>query len=114
MQVFYRSLRLVIHILVGLILAAAVELDWRQRLKRERLMSWWCAVLLDILGIQLSVHGSAHDGAHMTVANHVSWLDIIVIGACEPTRFVAKSEIRHWPVAGWLANGTGAFYIRRG
>ncbi|MGH8541241.1 MAG: lysophospholipid acyltransferase family protein, partial [Stenotrophobium sp.] len=39
---------------------------------------------------------------------------IIVIGACEPTRFVAKSEIRHWPVAGWLANGTGAFYIRRG
>ena len=50
----------------------------------------------------------------MGVANHVSWLDIPLIAACETTRFVAKSDVRHWPVAGWLADAAGTFYIRRG
>ena len=50
----------------------------------------------------------------MRVANHVSWLDIALIGAAAPTRFVAKSEVAHWPLAGWLADAAGSFYIRRG
>jgi lyso-ornithine lipid O-acyltransferase len=44
----------------------------------------------------------------------VSWLDIPVLGALEPTRFVGKSEIRDWPVAGSLATAAGTFYLRRG
>jgi hypothetical protein len=39
----------------------------------------------------------------MVVANHVSWLDIFVINSLHPCRFVAKAEIRAWPVLGWLA-----------
>ncbi|MGH8462478.1 MAG: lysophospholipid acyltransferase family protein [Stenotrophobium sp.] len=110
----WRSVRLIAHLFTGLLLAAAVKLDWRNRLQREQLMSGWCRGTLRILGIRVSIIGRPHAGARFTVANHVSWLDIMLIGACEPTRFVAKSEIRDWPVAGWLANATGAFYIRRG
>lgn len=49
----------------------------------------------------------------MLVANHVSWLDIFVIDAVVPARFVAKSEIRSWPVFGWLSERVGTIFIER-
>jgi 1-acyl-sn-glycerol-3-phosphate acyltransferase len=109
-----RAARLLLHILVGLALACAVGLDRRRRLERERLMHWWTSTLLDVLDIELRVAGEPLAGPRLTVANHVSWLDIAVIGACEPTRFLSKSEVKDWPVAGWLAAAAGTFYIRRG
>ena len=48
----------------------------------------------------------------MIAANHVSWLDIFVLSSVEPTRFIAKGEIRDWPVAGWLAYASGTIFIR--
>jgi 1-acyl-sn-glycerol-3-phosphate acyltransferase len=114
LRVSFRGARLVLHLAVGLVLVAAVTLDRWNRINAQALMSWWCQVTLDIFGVRLIRLGNPHDGARVTVANHVSWLDIIVIGASEPTRFVAKSEIRDWPIAGTLANACGTFYIRRG
>lgn len=108
-----RALRLLIHLLVGLIAALAVRLSLG-RLSPYPVATWWSSTLLDVFNIQLQVSGQAHRGGRMTVANHVSWLDIPLIYACEGTHFVAKSEIRHWPVAGWLANAARTFYIRRG
>jgi len=108
-----RGVRLVVHLSLGLLMAVAIHLSQR-RLSGERAMHWWTGVLLEIFNIRLVVHGEPLPGARFTVANHVSWLDIQVIGACEPTRFLSKSEIAHWPVAGWLADACGTFYIRRG
>lgn len=108
-----RALRVLLHVLVGLVLVAAVQLT-RTLLPRERLTQWWNAMLLDLMNVHLTCHGAPAAGARLSVANHVSWLDICVIVACEPTRFVAKSEVRHWPVAGWLADAAGTFFIRRG
>jgi len=109
-----RALRLCIHLLVGWVMATAIHLDFTRRLSGERAMHWWCSVLLDVLNIQLRVHGVPASGARFSVANHVSWIDMILIGACEPTRFVSKSEVRDWPVAGWLTRAAGTFYLRRG
>jgi 1-acyl-sn-glycerol-3-phosphate acyltransferase len=109
-----RGLRLVIHLVVGLVLAAAVRIDLTRRLSGPRLMHWWTGMLLEILNIRLFVSGQPATGARFTVANHVSWLDIPLIGACEPTHFLSKSEVRDWPVAGMLAEAAGTFYIRRG
>ncbi len=50
----------------------------------------------------------------LVVANHVSWLDIFVINSLHPCRFVAKSEIRAWPVLGWLVAQAGTVFIARG
>ena len=49
----------------------------------------------------------------MVAANHVSWLDIFALSGVRPTRFVAKSEIRDWPMAGWIAERAGTLFIRR-
>jgi 1-acyl-sn-glycerol-3-phosphate acyltransferase len=49
----------------------------------------------------------------MLVANHISWLDIFVIHAHRPVRFVAKAEVRGWPVIGTLCSVTGTLFIER-
>ncbi|MCK6412861.1 MAG: 1-acyl-sn-glycerol-3-phosphate acyltransferase [Azonexus sp.] len=50
----------------------------------------------------------------MLVANHISWLDIFVINAVLPSAFVAKEEVRHWPLIGWLAAKNDTVFLRRG
>jgi 1-acyl-sn-glycerol-3-phosphate acyltransferase len=50
----------------------------------------------------------------LIVANHVSWLDISVIGAQRPLSFVAKSEVAGWPVIGLLAKLQRTVFIDRG
>jgi len=50
----------------------------------------------------------------MMVLNHISWLDIFVIDAKFPATFIAKSEVRGWPVVGWLCTLVGTLYIERG
>lgn len=59
-------------------------------------------------------------GPYIMVGNHTSNLDPPFIGAAigrhtrRPIHFMAKEEIRHWPLIGWLAGGSGVFFVRRG
>jgi 1-acyl-sn-glycerol-3-phosphate acyltransferase len=100
--------------------AAAAALILRfvyPRVSHERhraLMRWWSAKLLRILNISTVVAGEPpRDSAAMIAANHVSWIDIFLIASVRPTRFIAKSEIRGWPIAGWIADRAGTLFIRR-
>ena len=112
-QFSYRALHLLVHLLVGLVIAVALQCSFG-RLRPEPLARWWSARLLAVFNISLRCRGSALGRARLSVANHISWLDIPLISASQDTRFVSKSEVRDWPVAGWLANAAGSFYIRRG
>jgi 1-acyl-sn-glycerol-3-phosphate acyltransferase len=79
-------------------------------------VQWWSAKLVRLCGVALRVEGEAPtqaERAAMIAANHVSWLDIFALSAAWPTRFVAKSEIRDWPGAGWIAERAGTLFIRR-
>jgi 1-acyl-sn-glycerol-3-phosphate acyltransferase len=49
----------------------------------------------------------------LIVPNHVSWLDILVVGAHQPVCFLAKQEVAAWPVLGALARLTGALFVNR-
>lgn len=75
----------------------------------------WSRCLMRMCGVQIKVIGQARmTGPVMWIANHVSWIDIFVVNAVRATAFVAKAEIRSWPVAGWLAVGAGTLFIDRG
>lgn len=84
--------------------------------RRRALVGWFAAKLLRIVGVGTRVEGEppgeTESGA-MIAANHVSWLDIFVISSVRPTRFIAKSEIRDWPLAGWIVERAGTLFIRR-
>jgi 1-acyl-sn-glycerol-3-phosphate acyltransferase len=79
-------------------------------------VGWWSAKLVRIVGVTLVVEGDAPRGTEtsaMIVSNHVSWLDVFCISAIRPTRFIAKHEVRDWPIAGWVAERAGTLFIRR-
>ena len=63
-------------------------------------------------GCRVRATGPVPSGG-LLVANHVSYLDVCVIGGLVPCSFVAKSEVRSWPAVGWLAAKGGAIFVRR-
>jgi 1-acyl-sn-glycerol-3-phosphate acyltransferase len=73
----------------------------------------WARALLVGFGIRLVVRGRPPVRRALVVANHVSWLDILVLLAIAPTRLLAKREVRGWPVIGWLAAAAGTVFIDR-
>lgn len=108
---WWKSLRLGLHVLVGLVVLAALPLCGR---RAGRLGGWWYRRLLRILGVVVQREGSAPAGACLAVANHVSWLDIIVLGAQLDAVFVSKAEIGAWPLVGGFARHTGTVFLPRG
>ncbi len=110
----YRAARLVVHLGVGLL--AGCVLPLMSRAVRQGIIRGWCRAALRVLGVRLVLRGDAPAAPlanALVVANHVSWLDVLMINALQPTRFVAKSEIRAWPVFGWLAQRTRTLFIDR-
>lgn len=79
---------------------------------RLRLKRGWSRGLLRILDIEVRQSAQPVPGA-LLAANHLSWVDIFVINAVCPAGFVAKSEVRRWPVIGWLCEKTDTVFIRR-
>lgn len=116
-MIWLRKARLGFHLLRGIVVCATV-FPWASAHLRERLIRGWSRKLLAICGIEVEVQGLAPGQAPpsgaMLVSNHISWLDIYVIHSWHPVRFVAKSEIRSWPVIGWLCDKTGTIFIERG
>lgn len=84
--------------------------------RRRVLVRWWSAKLLRIAGVSRRIEGRRPRRGEpaMIAANHISWLDIFLLLSVRPARFIAKSEIRDWPVAGWIAERSGTLFIRRG
>ncbi len=82
--------------------------------QQARYVEVWARGMLAIIGIQVRVKGHPAPGPVLMAANHISWLDILVMHAACHCRFVAKSEIRSWPLVGVLTTGGGSLYIERG
>ncbi len=66
-----------------------------------------------LIGLRWSLEGEAAAGPVLRVANHVGWADILVLGAALEGSFVAKSEVRAWPLLGWLARRHGTLFVDR-
>ena len=117
-MLFFRALRLVVHLFRGMAICAFI-FPLIDASGREGHVRRWSRQLLGICGIQVVVRQAQGlteplPSRALIVANHVSWLDIFVVNAMQPCRFVAKSDIRSWPFIGWLCAKTGTIFISRG
>ncbi len=72
-----------------------------------------CRTVLRIMGLRVRITGRPLRAPGATVANHVSWLDILVLNASDRVYFVAKAEVAGWVAIGWLARATGTLFITR-
>lgn len=111
----WRLSRLALHVGYG-VATAALVLPRMDDARRKRLIRNWSAHVLRILNVRLEMNGmlpTVDSRPVMLVANHVSWLDIWAINSVRVVRFVAKSEVRDWPVIGWLSQQVGVIFIER-
>ncbi len=76
----------------------------------------WARRTLRIFNVCVAVRGLPveRDRPVMLVANHISWLDLYLLSALCPPRFIAKSELADAPVLGTIARRLGSIFIRRG
>ena len=82
--------------------------------QRAQAVEQWSRDMLQALGVELQSIGAVPtQGPLLIVCNHVTWLDILVLHACAHARFVAKSEVHHWPLIGPMAAAAGTLFIER-
>ena len=77
-------------------------------------LKMWSRLLLGVCGLSVNIYGSLPKHPVFIVANHVSWLDIPIIHSLALAGFVGKSEIKYWPILGWLAMLGDTVFIQRG
>ena len=82
--------------------------------RRQRWAQFFMTRLSKALPFRITVVGQLPATPMLWVSNHVSWTDIALLGQLTPLSFLSKSEVRGWPVAGWLAAKAGSLFIRRG
>ncbi len=81
--------------------------------KEERIKAW-ALTLLARLAIKVIVIGQPPaQGPVLLAANHISWLDIVVMHSSRHCRFVSKADVQRWPLIGTLATGAGTLFIER-
>ncbi len=111
----YRTARIFVHTIIGLIVASAV-LPLVNIAQKRRIIKWWCGGLLRAFHIQVNTFGSlppANVQGIMFVANHISWADIHALNSLIALRFVAKSDIKDWPIFGYLVTKANSLFINR-
>lgn len=101
--------------LISCLLSVATLYAWVSAPVRSRMNRAWSRLLLRLCGVRVRVSGEPRlQGAVLWVANHVSWIDIYVLAGVRGILFIAKSEIRQWPVIGWLVARVGTVFLHRG
>ena len=113
----FRLLHLVAHLFKGLFLSYT-KLHGTQSHDlteaQHEIIQTWLHRSAEIIGIDIQLHGKPSPPPIFVVANHISWIDILIISSVLPISFLSKAEIRNWPVIGTLAAKAGTLFIHRG
>ena len=108
---------------IGSAFLAVLVMGWVSPAHQKKcgiaLTQFWARLLLRIIGIQAISSRFAQrlfdvqTRGCLIVCNHQSYLDILALAAFSPVQFVAKREVRDWPVIGLMAKLAGTIFIDR-
>jgi 1-acyl-sn-glycerol-3-phosphate acyltransferase len=120
-RLYYKLFLIILLFINGLIIAAGIFpavsflcSAGNAKTKRDALKTLWLGWFSGIVKLQIVKEGELPEQGALLASNHISWLDIIIIGQYLPAYFVAKSDISSWPIIGYLARQGGTIFIRRG
>jgi lyso-ornithine lipid O-acyltransferase len=120
-QLGYKVFQIALLFISGLFIASVIfpvlsllYKPAKARNKRDALKVMWLKWFGLITRLRVRKEGELQSQSCLIVSNHVSWLDIIVLGGFCPAHFVAKSDILAWPVIGFLAKHGDTIFVRRG
>lgn len=77
-------------------------------------VQYFCRRLGRIFNVEVQVHGDVPRAPAMWIANHISWLDAVVLGSGTRSFFLAKDEVRRMPIFGRLVAWGGTLFVKRG
>jgi 1-acyl-sn-glycerol-3-phosphate acyltransferase len=80
---------------------------------RARVVHLWARTVGRVIGLRAHVRGELGSDPCLLVANHVSYVDVVLLAALRPCTFVAKSEVARWPLLGFLARTMGTLFVER-
>lgn len=87
---------------------------WLDLKPRRWLPRYWHRVACLLLGLHVRVHGELDRRRPLLLsANHVSWKDIMVLSSLADVVFVAKSDVKSWPLFGLLARLQASIFVER-
>ncbi len=115
-MIAWHFVRVFFHLAIGLF-ACAVIFPFSSATRKEKLVRWWSGAMLRICQVEARFFDENHverDDHVLVVANHVSWRDIFLLNSFRPCHFVAKADIRAWPILGWLSDKAGTIFLARG
>jgi 1-acyl-sn-glycerol-3-phosphate acyltransferase len=73
----------------------------------------WSRLILGLVGVRVTVCGPVPRPPFLLVANHLSYLDILVLAANLPCIFVSKTEVQDWPLMGRIVRTLGTIFVDR-
>ena len=114
-RILYRSILLLLLIIVGVL----VTIIFLRKTRAPQgiantVAGTWLGAAARLFGVTIKTYGTALPERTLFVANHISWLDILILGHLLPIHFLSKHEIKTMPIIGWLATRAGTLYIKRG
>ena len=101
--------------LLGLAILTTYHTIWiilGSRLSPDNLRRWGSRISR-LVGLQIELSGSLPKQGALLIANHRSYMDIPVLMALCPSRFLSKAEVRKWPLLGWAATKAGTIFVQR-
>ncbi len=105
---------LVLFPVCGLIIVSAGLFGSRVRYRVVTALTGpFCRLFAAIMGLRVSINGKRSTGAQIFVANHVTYLDILVAGIAASGVFVSRDDVKDWPVIGWFGRLAGTVFIDR-
>jgi lyso-ornithine lipid O-acyltransferase len=115
LRALYRIPLLILCIVFGMIMVTLLLRNTMPtRGLGSRLAQLWHRAVITILGVELTISGNRENTNALFIPNHITWLDIPVLGSLIPTHFLSKVEVKHWPIIGYLATRAGTLYLERG
>ena len=114
MRFYWRFVRLTGKLLVALWISVT-SFARGDSAQRHAITRNWSREQLRLAGIEVRAVDFPKDSDRPVtlVANHVSWADIFALNAAHACHFIAKAELRQWPIAGRLLANVGTIFIDR-
>lgn len=100
-------------LLLGLLARGLGGAAWFLRPAGQRLIQAWMRTLNRVIGLRVWNLCQPLASPTLIVANHISWLDVPALASVLPLSFVAKADVRHWPLLGRLAGLSGTQFLDR-
>jgi 1-acyl-sn-glycerol-3-phosphate acyltransferase len=100
-------------ILAGLLFCVPLHYLWRLLRARPIWPQIFLSYAAACCGVRVRVEGEPLRGRVLVAANHVSWLDVLVLGGAAPVNFVARADVRDWPLVGWAAGLNDTIFVAR-